>query len=290
MKQAVVVRRWVALFAIFFASNVRAETIELVTYYPSTTNAGSINSNSMAVGSLYAGVVPADGTVLIADRLGIGPGFTAFNTPSERLEVAGNILSTGPAGSDSLFIVDRANATRANGLRLSTNGTSQWTLGSRGNGTEDFHLFSNTSSTTRLFINQTFGNVGIGTTTPQQTSPTNSLSTGNLDVNDVFLRSTGQWLSQSGGGGSSFTANGYARLSGGLIVQWGTAYEFWNGSGLGWTAIPFPTAFPNACLQVIISSGDATSVYDFSKTTLRITGPYEEFPQRHWVRWIAVGY
>ena len=43
------------------------------------------------------------------------------------------------------------------------------------------------------------GNVGIGTTTPETTSPANSESTGNLDANDVYLRSfppAGLWMSQ----------------------------------------------------------------------------------------------
>ena len=47
------------------------------------------------------------------------------------------------------------------------------------------------------------GNVGIGTTNPQSPAP-NSQS-GNLDVNDVYLRSSGQWASQlytEGAGGA----------------------------------------------------------------------------------------
>jgi len=39
-------------------------------------------------------------------------------------------------------------------------------------------------------------NVGIGTTSPQTPAP-NAL-TGNLDVNDIYLRSTSQWVSQIG--------------------------------------------------------------------------------------------
>jgi hypothetical protein len=42
------------------------------------------------------------------------------------------------------------------------------------------------------------GNVGIGTTSPE-VHPTDP--SGNLDVNDVYLRSTSQWLSAGGGGG-----------------------------------------------------------------------------------------
>ncbi len=49
---------------------------------------------------------------------------------------------------------------------------------------------------TRLSIGN---NLGVGTITPQTTSPTGGATTGNLDVNDAFLRSTGKWLSQAGG-------------------------------------------------------------------------------------------
>jgi hypothetical protein len=40
-------------------------------------------------------------------------------------------------------------------------------------------------------------NVGIGTNNPTtDPSPANDIATGNLDVNDIFLRSTGQFVSQ----------------------------------------------------------------------------------------------
>ena len=42
----------------------------------------------------------------------------------------------------------------------------------------------------------TTGNVGVGTTTPNTAAP-NGLS-GNIDVNDVYLRSVGRWASQVG--------------------------------------------------------------------------------------------
>lgn len=49
------------------------------------------------------------------------------------------------------------------------------------------------------------GNVGIGTTTPTgAASPGNGQATGNLDVNDVYLRSAGRWASQLGGGPASW--------------------------------------------------------------------------------------
>jgi hypothetical protein len=43
------------------------------------------------------------------------------------------------------------------------------------------------------------GNVGIGTTNPKVPAPNSQI--GNLDVNDIYLRSTGKWMSQSGSAG-----------------------------------------------------------------------------------------
>ena len=49
-------------------------------------------------------------------------------------------------------------------------------------------------------------NISIGTTTPTSTpSPANGATTGNLDVNDVFLRSTGKWGSQNAAFGGIYT-------------------------------------------------------------------------------------
>lgn len=52
----------------------------------------------------------------------------------------------------------------------------------------------NVDDSTSLIVE---GNVGMGTTTPQSPAPNNQ--PGNLDVNDVYLRSTGQWVSQGSG-------------------------------------------------------------------------------------------
>ncbi len=43
-----------------------------------------------------------------------------------------------------------------------------------------------------------FGNMGIGTLSPKTPAPNDK--TGNVDVNDVYVRSTGKWISQISGG------------------------------------------------------------------------------------------
>ncbi len=70
-----------------------AETIEFVTYYPAPTAAGTASSQSMAIGSGYNGTTPADGELLVFDRLGIGPGFNVAQ-PISRLQVQGGASQT----------------------------------------------------------------------------------------------------------------------------------------------------------------------------------------------------
>jgi len=61
-----------ALGAGVFSGSAWAETIELVTYYPSTANSGDLHVRSLTVGTVYLNETPGDGTVLIADKVGIG--------------------------------------------------------------------------------------------------------------------------------------------------------------------------------------------------------------------------
>lgn len=61
----------------------------------------------------------------------------------------------------------------------------------------------------------------------------------------------------SAAGRGSFAGNGYQKLPGGLIIQWGSGAfpaMTWYGQGSG---IAFPTTYPNACLNVVTSSGVA---------------------------------
>ncbi len=61
------------------------------------------------------------------------------------------------------------------------------------------------------------------------------------------------------GSNQLLTANGYQKLPGGLIVQWGAFHvgdfsSVSNASG----SLTFPISFPNACLRVLPSLEDAT--------------------------------
>lgn len=68
--------------------------------------------------------------------------------------------------------------------------------------------------------------------------------------NQVLLALQALFVS-SAGLGQSLTSNGYAKLPGGLIIQWGTGSQ---SGGSGSQAITFPIAFPNACLMGLASN------------------------------------
>lgn len=91
--------------------------------------------------------------------------------------------------------------------------------------------------------------------------------------------------------GQLLAPNGYVKLPGGLIIQWG------NGTAVGGgiAQAPFPTPFPNSCLQMAansISSNIVMAVSTFDATEYTIyanlgsTGAGTDTS----FRWIAVGY
>lgn len=94
------------------------------------------------------------------------------------------------------------------------------------------------------------------------------------------------------GSNQSLAANGYQKLPGGLIIQWGTTASIPNAS-TGTTN--FPIAFPNAGFSVVahvtgIGSGTATAsenIATFNTTQFTIFNPTGG--PNTW-RWIAFGY
>jgi hypothetical protein len=82
---------------------------------------------------------------------------------------------------------------------------------------------------------------------------------------------------------SSMTSNGYARLPGGLVVQWGTTSVV---NGLNTVSLPF--TFPNACLCAVTSGGslanNTVAVQTLSTTSIGIQSGGTST-----ARWIAVG-
>lgn len=88
--------------------------------------------------------------------------------------------------------------------------------------------------------------------------------------------------------GSSLTSNGYQKLPGGLIIQWGvTAPLGTNTNG----TITFPTAFSTACLSVVTTSATGSSSLATLNVSAFTTTTYTYYAYGSGVfRWIAIGY
>lgn len=93
------------------------------------------------------------------------------------------------------------------------------------------------------------------------------------------------------GSNQSLSTNGYQKLPGGLIVQWGTTTETT-------ATVSFPTAFPTACLFVSITFKDVTYVSSFapiylstknwSTTSFQLSYPTGGIGGTR--PWVAIGY
>lgn len=152
-----------------FAQSQSGEYITITTYYPSPM--GSYN-NLSAAGILTVGRYNAVDVAAI-------PG----------IQLPGVLMASG-AGS-ALILVNRD----AVNLATTAGNWFSWYTDNR-----ILRLWTPVNHDL-LGIDQD-GNVGVGTTNPHSPAPNNL--EGNLDVNDVYLRSTGQWVSE-GGSGVSYT-------------------------------------------------------------------------------------
>jgi hypothetical protein len=90
---------------------------------------------------------------------------------------------------------------------------------------------------------------------------------------------------------SSITTNGYQKLPGGLIMQWGTVAATQTGSGNAVIDTNFPIAFPTACLslQATTTGGasiDGEVVVSFNQTQFGIRNRNAVVS----ACWLALGY
>ena len=127
--------------------------------------------------------------------------------------IAKNVgIGVNNADKAKLHIQEGATADDAWGIRIANRDNSRnWVIGvdtlTPGDG--KFWIGDVTVGAGRFGID-TVGNVGIGTPNPTgAASPGNGATTGNLDVNDIWLRSVNHWASQVTRTGS-YTGNGIA--------------------------------------------------------------------------------
>jgi hypothetical protein len=204
----------------------------------------------------------AAGDLILMSRSDVSAGirmFTGSTSPVERVTILGSgnvgIGTTSPArrfemaGSGSGEPVLRLNrgANTDNGLlMLSTAGSEDWLLGSRGVGDNNFRLYSYGTSTDVLTILRSSGNVGIGTTSPQRT----------LD-----LGTSGQL---------TFGNNGYSSTSSPGLFWYAdnTNYGIYKTAG-SWSGPNYQQLMLNFPTGVVIDGGSA---YGKSGTVLQPNG------------------
>ena len=110
------------------------------------------------------------------------------------------------------------------------------------------------------------------------------IQTGQL-VTVAFDGTYFQMMSQEG---NAFTqsvgTNGWVKLPNGLILQWGFA-----GSSSSGTTVAFPIAFPNACLQVVMTDSGPAG-YSFGAGNFTTTSFTAWCPSAGNGRWLAIGW
>ncbi|EJF7529367.1 TPA: hypothetical protein ACHF0X_001672 [Escherichia coli] len=95
--------------------------------------------------------------------------------------------------------------------------------------------------------------------------------------------------------GNSLTVNGYQKLPGGMIIQWGSFSVSPTGGSVGTVDITLPVAFPAACRSVnaLISTNDPSArsvgfdIGSTNRTKIRFT--YTSATTNS-IYWMAVGY
>ncbi|EEC7727551.1 hypothetical protein E9E28_003026 [Escherichia coli] len=120
----------------------------------------------------------------------------------------------------------------------------------------------------------------------------------NLDLGEAAKRNVGTGENQvpdMNSFGNSLTANGYQKLPGGMIIQWGSFSVSPTGGSVGTVDITLPVAFPAACRSVnaLISTNDPSArsvgfdIGSTNRTKIRFT--YTSATTNS-IYWMAVGY
>lgn len=109
-------------------------------------------------------------------------------------------------------------------------------------------------------------------------------------LNDAKALTPKKLANAFGGSNQGLTANGYQKLPGGLIIQWGQTNVSNNG-----TTVTFPVAFPTACLNVMMTDREAAATVQYvcaiqgTPTTVSFVGQ-SSFVGLNTVFWLAIGY
>lgn len=145
--------------------------------------------------------------------------------------------------------IDTLSAGGGGNLAVQTNGMTFDGQGGSGTGVINFQtktIFSNTGAV----------KIPVGTTAQRPATPTTGDLRFNSTTTDAEIYNGSDWESFNPVESSALTANGFIKLTNGLILQWGTsAVGMANYSA---QTINFPTAFATACFSVQITAKTAT--------------------------------
>ena len=84
---------------------------------------------------------------------------------------------------------------------------------------------------------------------------------------------------------SSQDTNGYQKLPGGLVIQWGSVTAASDG-----TSVDFPIAFPNNCINVQLTEENSSSAGAVSYSNVSTTGFTAYNSAGNVTNWLAIGY
>lgn len=163
-------------------------------------------------------------------------------------------------------------------LPVSSGGTGATTLSglAYGNGTSAF-----TSATASQIVS------AIGSTAVANATNASSATTASSVTNGVYT-------TNFTGSNQSLGTNGYQKLPGGLIFQWGFS------NSIGSATITFPTAFPSACFNVVTTvyttggnegnRSHSQNISAISTTSFSVTYYDYASPALNGFYWQAIGY
>lgn len=132
------------------------------------------------------------------------------------------------------------------------------------------------------------GNAATATSATSATSAstaTYATTAGNGGVTSVDSTTGAITLANLAAFSRSFGGNGYQKLPGGLIIQWGILY-----AGIGYTYQSFPITFPNAVLSIVTSYAGRGAAGDYRAINGFWNYGAEFGTDNCYAFWIAVGY
>jgi hypothetical protein len=140
-------------------------------------------------------------------------------------------------------------------------------------------LESQIASKVSLNEDEVIAGIKTFSSSPIVPTPTTGTQAVNKDYADLKVA-----LAQFTGTNQGLTANGYQKLPGGLIIQWGQNGAVQN--------VTFPITFPNACLTVVATMYGSSSAQQINEqSTVNYTTTGFQYTSFGWSkRWFAIGY